>query len=63
MNEDREIVSEFFEVGKHLVDIAFSRYNDLIKTKVAKGYEYESNGIVQLKLPKYSVINSNNKLI
>jgi hypothetical protein len=65
MNEERVYseVSEFFQVGKHLVDIAFSRFLDLKETGKAKGYELESNSeIVPLVLPRYAVYSANQKL-
>lgn len=65
MNEERAYgeVSEFFQVGKHLVDIAFSRFLDLKETGKAKGYELESNSeIVPLVLPRYAVYSANQKL-
>jgi len=65
MNVDRAYgeVSEFLQVGKHLVDVAFNRYCDLQETGVAKGYELESDEIVQIVLPRYEVFSANQKSI
>jgi len=66
MNEERAYgeVSEFLQVGKHLVDVAFSRYLDFKKTGIAKGYELENDSFAEpIILPRYAVILANQKSI